>query len=157
MRRYIVSAAIIAAAFAYSTHKASAEGGLSEPVLKPLVIDHDAGGVVVKYVDAVAKAIATGRQVKVRGNCWSACTLYLALVPMNKLCVYPSASFHFHAPYSIINGEKVLAKPTYQTWFLSQYPNKVHMLLAAQGGLTEDWIHASGPKVLKMLAPLCKD
>ena len=121
-------------------------------------IDSDPGGQVSKRIDEVEQMIKDGTQVVIRGNCWSACTLYLKLVETGQLCVYPSASFHFHAPYYINEdtGEPVLANDVYQLWFLMQYPNHVHEAIASLGGLTIEWMHVFGPD-LPYLAPMCNN
>lgn len=121
------------------------------------VIKSDEGGIIERYVDLVQKYIDEGTYVEVKGNCWSACTLFSKLVETDQICVHPTASFHFHAPYKgkPFTGEFIsLAPPAYQTWFLQQYPNKLQMIIAAKGGLTKDWFHIVG-KDLKYVAPYC--
>ena len=155
MKRYIYSAAIIAATVGYMT-TADAKGELYPKLVKPSVkiVDHDGGGRVDQRIAEIDKLRAAGTQVRIRGNCWSACTLYLAL---ESTCVYPSASLHFHAPYYVEDNKKVLANPVYQAWFLRQSPTKVQMRLAAAGGLGVDCLHVSGPRALPLIAPYCKD
>jgi hypothetical protein len=142
------------------TGVASATGvtGVSGITTKTKVIDSDPGGQVSKRINEIEQMIEDGTQVVIRGNCWSACTLYLKLVETGQLCVYPSASFHFHAPYYIDEdtGERVLANDTYQLWFLMQYPNHVHEAIASLGGLTTEWMHVFGSD-LPYLAAMCND
>jgi len=129
-----------------------------DPVTLEIVkIEHDPGGVVEKYVDLVDKYIKDGTKVELVGNCWSACTLLTKLVETDQFCVHPSASLHFHAPHTRkqFSLEFVSLSPeAYQNWYLQQYPNKLHMLLANRGGLTKDWFHMFG-KDLKYVAPYC--
>ena len=122
------------------------------------VIESDSGGVIEKYVDLVQEYIDNDIYVEVVGNCWSACTLLSKLVETDQICVHPSASFHFHAPHrrEMSTGKFIeLAPPAYQTWFLQQYPNKLQMLIASNGGLTINWMHVIGSD-LKYIAPYCK-
>src|SRR5262249_8604488 len=60
-----------------------------------IVEDH--GGQVGKYLQAFAKVRSTGERVIIDGDCLSACTLVLALVPSNQICATPRARFGFHA------------------------------------------------------------
>ena len=60
-----------------------------------IVEDH--GGQVGKYLQAFAKVRATGERVIIDGDCMSACTMVLGLVPSKQLCVTPRARFGFHA------------------------------------------------------------
>jgi hypothetical protein len=121
------------------------------------VIDHDPGGNVATRIKEIEGLIKNGTKVEIRGNCWSSCTLYTKLIETDQFCVYPSASLHFHAPWirDQKTGENLgLAAPAYQAWFLMQYPNHIHMIIASTGGLTKEWLHLSGP-MLKHVAPYC--
>lgn len=123
------------------------------------VIDHDPGGNVATRIKEIEGLIKNGTKVEIRGNCWSSCTLYTKLIETDQFCVYPSASLHFHAPWmrDPKTGENLgLAAPAYQAWFLMQYPNHIHMIIASNGGLTKDWLHMAG-SLLKHVAPYCGD
>lgn len=123
-----------------------------------VIIDSDSGGYVHQYVSSINKAIMNGTKYEIRGNCWSACTLYLRLVDHGLLCVHPSASFHFHQPrVESEDGEWVPAPEAYQDWFIRQYPNKVQMILTSYGGLSWDWFHLVGDYWLGEIAPLCEE
>lgn len=149
----IIAAGIVGAAMAYAIP------AQSEPAKEPSVkiIDSDKGGTVSVYVDKVDRAIKNRTYVKIRGNCWSACTLYLRLIEHDLLCVYPSASFHFHKPFYRKDGEKFPMNDQYQDWFFRQYPNLVQMRLADYGGLTMEWMHIMGSVMNKYFGPKCED
>jgi hypothetical protein len=121
-----------------------------------VTVDSDFGGPVFPRILEVEKLLKDKTNVEIRGNCWSSCTLYTKLMETNQFCVYPSASLHFHAPYRIIDGKVVLAPEAYQSWYLQQYPNLVHMILASNGGLTSEWIHLAGKDILDYF-PNCLD
>jgi hypothetical protein len=54
------------------------------------------GGSVVAYNARWRELAARGVDVKIVGPCQSACTILLAHIPRNKICVTPSGSFGFH-------------------------------------------------------------
>ena len=60
-----------------------------------IVEDH--GGQVGKYLQAFAKVRSTGERVIIDGDCLSACTMVLGLVPSGQICATPHARFGFHA------------------------------------------------------------
>jgi hypothetical protein len=56
-----------------------------------IVEDH--GGQVGRYSQAFAKVRSTGERVIVDGDCLSACTMMLGLVPSKQICVTQRARF----------------------------------------------------------------
>ena len=72
---------------------------LASTALSPYVIDNDQGGFVADYQRRLARMDAEGRQIVIRGDCVSACVVYLRA---RNVCVYPTARLGFHAvqPYS---------------------------------------------------------
>jgi hypothetical protein len=56
----------------------------------------DCGGQLGKYVQAFAKVRSTGERVVIDGDCLSACTMVLGLVPSNQICATSRARFGFH-------------------------------------------------------------
>ena len=61
-------------------------------------ISEDRGGQIGQYLQAFASLRTTGEPVVVDGDCLSACTLVLGLVPRNQICATPRARFGFHWP-----------------------------------------------------------
>jgi len=57
---------------------------------------YDPGGNVETYVSFYEKIAASGVGVRVDGACISACTLVLAVVPPERICVTNRALFGFH-------------------------------------------------------------
>ena len=66
------------------------------PAIVQIVNDH--GGPVWEYQQRFAQWRACGVQVRVAGACYSSCTMVLVLGAA-RVCVAPSTSFGFHAPY----------------------------------------------------------
>ena len=72
-----------------------------------IVEDH--GGEVGKYLHAFAKVRSTGERVIVDGDCLSACTMVLGLVPSKQICVTPRARFGFHAGSMLNSNGRLVA------------------------------------------------
>jgi hypothetical protein len=104
----------------------------------------DRGGQIGNYLQAFAEVRSTGERVIVDGDCLSACTLVLGLVPSNQICATSRARFGFHAP-SILNNEGRLvtrAKATQAMW--NVYPTSVQHWINQHGGLSRQMIYMEG-------------
>jgi hypothetical protein len=107
-----------------------------------IVEDH--GGQVGKYLQAFAKVRSTGERVIVDGDCLSACTMVLGLVPSKQICATPRARFGFHAG-SMLNddGRLVTSAPATEVlWGI--YPASVRRWIVRNGGLTKQMIYMEG-------------
>jgi hypothetical protein len=107
-----------------------------------IVEDH--GGQVGKYLQAFAKVRLTGERVIVDGDCLSACTMVLGLVPSKQICATPRARFGFHAGSMLKDdGRLVTSAPaTEALWGI--YPASVRRWIVRNGGLTKQMIYMEG-------------
>ncbi len=64
-------------------------------VEKPLVLADDMGGLLRNYLAKLDEVERTGRQVEIRGKCYSSCTIFLSA---SHVCVSPEARLGFHGP-----------------------------------------------------------
>ena len=69
---------------------------------KPVVILDDRGGRVSDYVTMAERYTNEGREVRIIGLCWSACSLALS-VP--NVCVGSMATIMFHDAYDMKTGK----------------------------------------------------
>jgi hypothetical protein len=60
-----------------------------------VLIYYDGGGVLQERIDMIKEYDRNGTRVEIRGNCKSACTLFLGL---RNVCVAPDALISFHGP-----------------------------------------------------------
>lgn len=60
---------------------------------RPIVVTQDTGGNIMERVFHVEKLRHDEQEVRILGDCWSACTFYLSL---EKVCVSPNARLGFH-------------------------------------------------------------
>ena len=71
----------------------------------PIVISFGRGGKVDEHRQQFAIYQSRKAKVEVRGPCYSACTLLLAYVEPDNLCIAPNAFMAFHAIRSAEHGE----------------------------------------------------
>lgn len=105
-------------------------------------IGNDDGGIET-YVQRFTQARDSGERVVVDGRCLSACTLVLALVPREPICVTPNASFGFHAAWSFdsAGGVAVNTGATDSMW--KMYSQRIRQRIA-NGGLGDKMIYLRG-------------
>ncbi len=117
--------------------------GLASASATMRIVD-DRGGQVAKYVQAFAKLRSTGEHVVIDGDCLSACTLVLGLVPSNQICATSRARFGFHVA-SILNNEGRLVTSVIDTQAMWKvYPASVQRWIDQHGGLSRQMIYMEG-------------
>ena len=108
-----------------------------------IIIEHDAGGRVGEYLRRVHDAKAIHVLVKINGDCFSACTLYLGL-PRDQVCITSNARLGFHH-----------ASPAqFDGVLLANYPLVITHWIEHDGGLTYDLKYLGYPE-LKTLYKTC--
>jgi hypothetical protein len=107
-------------------------------------ISEDRGGQIGQYLQTFAALRTTGEPVVVDGNCLSACTLVLGLIPRNQICATPRARFGFHAAWMPdLDGNPVTSRlGTQALWKI--YPRSVQRWIGRHGGLSRKMIYLEG-------------
>ena len=107
-------------------------------------IAEDRGGQIGHYLQAFAMLRSTGENVVVDGNCLSACTLVLGLIPRNRICATSRARFGFHAAWMPdVDGQPVTSSMgTQALWNI--YPVSVRRWINRHGGLSRKMIFLQG-------------
>jgi len=77
------------------------------------------------YQKTFAMFRSSGERVVVDGNCLSACTLVLGLVPHAQLCATPRARFGFHSAWLPDNEGHPITSPTGTQALWDIYPTPV--------------------------------
>src|SRR5947209_2755745 len=108
-----------------------------------VLIGDDAGGPVGGYMQRYASIRDSGEDVVIDGRCLSACTLVLALLPRERICLTRNAVFGFHAAVARQEWRYPGAggAATRALWEL--YPEPVRKLIAEKGGLSDRMIYLS--------------
>ena len=121
----------------------------SKDSLADVVINDDHGGYVEGYRAHYSSVRSSGERVVIDGDCMSACTLVLALVPPDRVCVTRRALFGFHAVrYRYLSGDVITASGTDR--LIRSYPSKLQNWITRNGGLRDDLILLTGSELLRM-------
>jgi hypothetical protein len=107
-----------------------------------IVKDH--GGDISKYLHAFAKVRSTGERVVIDGDCMSACTMVLGLVPSKQICVTRRARFGFHAASMLKNDGHLVTSALGTEALLGIYPASVRRWIIQHGGLTKQMTYMEG-------------
>ena len=114
------------------------------PASATMRIAEDRGGQIGHYLQAFAMLRSSGERVVVDGNCLSACTLVLGLIPRERMCATPRARFGFHAAWMPdVDGQPVTSPlGTQALWNI--YPTSVRRWISRHGGLSRKMIFMQG-------------
>jgi hypothetical protein len=125
------------------------------PASAAIRITHDTGGRIGTYIETYTAARNSGEQVIIDGQCLSACTLVLGIVPRNRICVTHNARLGFHAAWRVDGeGRRVVSSEgTRALWEI--YPAKVRKWLRHNGGLAQDMIFLDAGELAAMY-PACR-
>jgi hypothetical protein len=107
-------------------------------------IAEDRGGQIGQYLQSFAAVRESGERVVIDGNCLSACTLVLGLIPRDHICATHRARFGFHAAWMPdIDGRPVTSPMgTQALWNI--YPVSVRHWINRHGGLSRRMIYMEG-------------
>ena len=114
------------------------------PASATMRISEDRGGQIGHYLQAFAMLRSSGERVVIDGNCLSACTLILGMIPRSRMCATSRAVFGFHAAWMPgRNGQPVTsALGTKELWKV--YPRRVRYWINRHGGLSRQMIYLQG-------------
>lgn len=120
-------------------------------------ISEDRGGQIGHYLQTFAALRSTGENVVIDGNCLSACTLVLGLVPREKICATQHARFGFHAAWMPDNNGRPVTSPlgTQALWDI--YPPSVRRWISSHGGLSRKMIYLQGRALGGIVASCDRD
>ncbi|HWK95266.1 MAG TPA: hypothetical protein VNR39_07570 [Pseudolabrys sp.] len=127
---------------------------MTSPASATMRIAEDRGGQIGHYLQAFAMLRSSGENVMIDGNCLSACTLVLGLIPRARICATSRARFGFHAAWMPdADGAPVTSKlGTEALWNI--YPSDVRRWINRNGGLSRKMIYLQGHAV-HALVPEC--
>jgi hypothetical protein len=116
-------------------------------------IAEDRGGQIGQYLQAFNSMRSSGERVVIDGNCLSACTLVLGVIPRSRMCATERARFGFHAAWMPDgNGRPVTSTMgTRALWNI--YPAPVQQWINRHGGLSRKMIFLQGEDLHAIVAP----
>lgn len=107
-------------------------------------IAEDRGGQIGHYLQAFATLRSSGENVVIDGNCLSACTLVLGLIPKSRVCATPRARFGFHAAWMPDVDGRPVTSPMGTEALWNIYPSSVKRWISRNGGLSRKMIFMQG-------------
>jgi hypothetical protein len=114
-------------------------------------IVRDPGGEVSSYLHKFAQVRNSGEKVVVDGQCYSACTLLLAMIPKDRICVTSRAVLGFHAASLYDSTSKSLVPTRSGTRLvMAMYPPAIRHWIERHGGLTPRLIYLRGRELTAM-------
>jgi hypothetical protein len=100
---------------------------------------------------------SSGESVVVDGNCLSACTLVLGLVPRERICATQRARFGFHAAWMPDRDGRPVTSPLGTQALWSIYPASVRRWINQHGGLSRKMIYLQGHELDGIVASCDRD
>jgi len=127
---------------------------MTVPASATMRISEDRGGQIGHYMRTFAAVRSSGEQVVIDGNCLSACTLVLGLVPREQICATSRARLGFHAAWMPDAYGRPITSPmgTQALWDI--YPPRVRSWISRNGGLSRKMIFMHG-RALAGIVPSC--
>jgi hypothetical protein len=120
-------------------------------------IAEDRGGQIGQYLQAFTTLRTSGERVVVDGNCLSACTLILGLVPRERICATQRARFGFHAAWMPDRDGRPVTSPLGTQALWSIYPASVRRWINQHGGLSRRMIYLQGQELDGIVASCNRD
>jgi hypothetical protein len=100
-------------------------------------IVNDPGGEVASYIHKFQAARNSGQHVVIDGPCLSACTLLVAYIPKDHICVTSRAVLGFHAASYYDDASQSLVPTREGTRLVMRlYPAEIKNWIQQHGGLT---------------------
>jgi hypothetical protein len=125
------------------------------PASAAMRITGDRGGRLITYAERFEAARASGERIIIDGECLSACTLAIAILPRGQVCATPNAVLGFHAAWQpTASGGRVLS-PVATKAMYDVYPANVRGWIARRGGLSGDRIMLLKGRELTAMVPAC--
>ncbi len=118
-----------------------------------VLISGDIGGMMENYVARFQKVRQSGEPVIIDGECYSACTMVLGLLPRKQVCATPNAVLGFHAAWQFDKSGARIASASGTRDLIKTYPASVRAWLARHGGLTPDMKFVRGRDLAAIVAP----
>jgi hypothetical protein len=125
------------------------------PASATMRIAEDRGGQIGHYLQAFAMLRSSGENVVVDGNCLSACTLVLGVIPRSHICATDRARFGFHAAWMPDADGRPVTSPMGTEALWKVYPSSVRRWISRHGGLSRKMIYMQGHD-LSGIVPSCE-
>ena len=112
-------------------------------------ISEDRGGQIGKYLITYGEMRHNGDQVIVDGNCLSACTLILGMIPRDRICATERARFGFHAAWMPAGDGTIVTSKLGTEALWVTYASDIRRWIGRHGGLKRKMIFLQGAEVYR--------
>jgi len=112
------------------------------------------GGEAAAYLRLFEGLNRSGERVVIDGPCFSACTLVLTAIPLDRVCATRRAVLGFHAPQLVDQTGRRFAAPDATRLVAASYPPEIRGWIAQHGGLKAKPIFLAG-RALAALVQRC--
>ena len=124
------------------------------PASATVRISEDRGGQIGQYLQKLSLLRSSGERVIIDGNCLSACTLLLGLIPRNRICATSRARLGFHAAWMPDGDGRPVTSVMGTRALWDRYPSGIRHWISNHGGLSRRMIYLQGP-ALYAFVPSC--
>jgi hypothetical protein len=121
-----------------------------------VVLSGDSGGKMEEYTARFQQVRASGDTVVIDGNCLSACTMVLGMVPRDRVCATANAVLGFHAAWMYDTAGNRVASPSGTRDLMRAYPASIRAWIARNGGLKPNMMYLRGRALAAIVKP-CGD
>ena len=118
-----------------------------------MLISEDRGGQIGAYLQTFTNVRDSGERVVIDGNCLSACTILLGIVPRERVCATPRARLGFHAAWMPDETGRPVTSPLGTQALWNIYPAHVRRLINRRGGLSRKMIYVQGRELARLVQP----
>jgi hypothetical protein len=127
---------------------------MQAPASATMRIADDRGGQIGPYLESFAALRSSGERVVIDGNCLSACTLLLGIIPREQMCATNRARLGFHAAWMPDPDGRPITSNMGTRALWSVYPGSVRNWITRHGGLSRRMIYLQG-RELYAFVPSC--
>jgi hypothetical protein len=125
--------------------------------MQPVRIVFDQGGRIGDYVDKFTLLRDFGASIVIDGICAGACTLVLAYIPHDRICVTPRAVFGFRVADNPGPDGKAIPNAEATQMLYERYPAAVRQWITRHGGMTARMIVLRGGQLQALYRPCPAD
>jgi hypothetical protein len=118
-----------------------------------VVITSDNGGQIGAYVARYSKVRQSGERVVIDGDCLSACTIVVGMIPPERLCATRNAVLGFHAAWLPDGEGRVRASRDGTEVLMKFYPPSLRRWIAQRGGLNSRLTLLRGRELAAIVPP----
>lgn len=117
-------------------------------------IANDRGGRIGTYVDKYKLLRDAGELVVIDGYCVAACTIVLAAVPHDRICLTSNAKFGVQAAWDADADGKLTINAEATRLLYLAYPSEIRRWIDQHGGIHSTCALASGPSAARAVPEL---